>query len=122
MKKLLSVLLAALLLIGCIMTLASCGGLSGKYEADLVVADVSYTFKGSNKVVVVIEPIIGDDVVLDGTYELTEDEAGNKAITITFTDNSSEEAKQYGGTLAFSEGVEDGDRYVKIGGIKYTKK
>lgn len=57
--------------------------------------------------------------MLNGTYELGEDEAGNDTITITFEDNSSEEAKEYGGTLAFSKGEENGEKYIKIGGVKY---
>ena len=121
MKKILSVLLACTLLFGCVFAFASCGKtLSGTYEADLVFAEVSYTFKG-NKVSLKVDPIAGNDIVLNGTYEITEDEAGNSAITITFEDNSSEEAKEYGGTLAFAEGEENGEKYIKIGLIKYEE-
>ena len=117
MKKLLSVLLASILLIGCVMTLASCGGLSGKYEREDFGVETSYTFRGKN-VTVALE-LWGTTVTLNGTYELGEDDLGNKTITITFEDNSSEEAKEYGGTLVFAEGVEDGEKYVSIGGVRY---
>ncbi len=121
MKKILSVALACVMLFGCVFAFASCGKtLSGTYEADLVFAEVSYTFKG-NKVSLKVDPIAGNDIVLNGTYEITEDEAGNSAITITFEDNSSEEAKEYGGTLAFAEGEENGEKYIKIGLIKYEE-
>lgn len=54
MKKILSVVLACVLLLGCVFVFASCG-LSGKYEANLVFAEVSYEFKGS-KVILEIDP------------------------------------------------------------------
>ncbi len=117
MKRILSVVLACALLVGCVMMFASCG-LSGKYEANLALAEVSYEFKGS-KVIVEVDPIIGDDVVLNGSYKLGKDDDGNETITITFEDTSSEEAKEYGGTFSFAKGEENGEKYIKIGMVKY---
>ena len=68
MKRMLAVGLACALLVGCVMIFASCG-ISGKYEANLALAEVSYEFKGS-KVIVEIDPLIGEDVVLNGSYKL----------------------------------------------------
>ena len=97
--------------------LVSCGKtLSGTYEANLIAAEVSYKFSGS-KVTVTIDPIIGDDTVLEGKYEIDED-AGE--IKFTF-EGDSEDAETYGGTQKFAEGEEDGKAYIKLSGIKYEK-
>lgn len=118
MKKFLSVVLACALLVGCVMIFASCG-LSGTYEKEVAGTEVSFAFKGNKVTLVVDFPIIEKDLVLNGTYELGEDEEGNKTITITYEDDSSDEAKKYGGTLSFAEGTENGEKYVSIGGVRY---
>ena len=118
MKKILSVFLACVLLVGCICTLASCGkSLSGSYEANLIAAEVTYNFKSSGKVIVEVDPIIGDDMSFEGSYEFNEE--GDK-ITISF-DAEQEDAEEYAGTMSFSEGEEDGKAYIKLGIIKYNK-
>lgn len=118
MKKILSVFLACVLLVGCICTLASCGkSLSGAYEADLAVVEVTYDFKASGKVVLTLEPIIGNEMSFEGTYEFNDD--GDK-ITIAF-DGEDEDAEKYAGTMSFAEGEEDGDAYIKLSGVKYEK-
>ena len=76
MKKILSALLVCVLLVGCVITLVSCGGLSGTYEGTLC----DLKFKG-DKVTV----IIGDNE-LTGKYEIEEDDKGNKTISFDFVD------------------------------------
>ena len=116
MKKIVSTLLVCVLLVGCIMTFASCSKvLTGKYEADWAIAEVTYEFGLFGKVTVTVEPLIGDTVSYEGKYEFND--AGDE-ITFTF---ENEEAEEYGGTVGFSSGEEDGVKYIKLAGIKYNK-
>lgn len=116
-KSVLKVVALLMIAIVACTALVSCGKkLSGTYEANVVVAEVSYKFSGS-KVTLTVDPIIGDDVVIEGKYEIDE-EAGE--IKFTF-DSEEEEAETYGGTQDFSEGEEDGKEYIKIGLVKYEK-
>ena len=116
-KTILKVVALMLVAVIACATLVSCGKkLSGTYEANLLVAEVSYDFSGS-KVTVTVDPILGDDTVLEGKYEIDED-AGE--IKFTFEDES-DDAKTYGGTHDFSEGEEDGKAYIKLDGVKYEK-
>ena len=118
MKKIISVFVACLLLIGCACTLASCGKtLSGEYEADLLLVEVNYSFKSSGKVTVTLDFPLVDDVVVEGTYKFNDE---GDQITITL-DSENEDAEKYAGTMTFAEGVEDGDAYIKLNGVKYEK-
>ena len=128
MKRSVRILAVALALLMVTFVFASCGKtIKGTYEAEidgglLGKYTATYEFSG-NKVTVtrkttnLLQQV--ETKTYNGTYEITEDEAGNKDITITFTDESSEEAKEYGGTFDFSEGEENGKKYIKIGLIKY---
>ena len=109
MKKALSMLLICVLLVGTVLTLTSCGTiLFGTYTSEML--HTTYEF-GFNKVTRTVE-VFGDNIVEEGTYEISGDE-GERKITFTF-DGDVE-------TYNFSEGSEDGVKYVKIGVIKYTK-
>lgn len=99
----------ALVTIMLVALLASCGGPSGTYEATVLGQSMSYTFKGGNKVAIKVT-LLGTVTTFEGKYKISGDE-----ITFTFEDS---EAKSYNGTMTF----EQGDDYVKIGEIKYTKK
>lgn len=117
MKKTISVLLVCVLLLGCVFTLASCGKkLSGKYESALG-SGAYYEFSG-NDLTYSRKSLLGGNVVTTGTYELTEDEDGNSVIVITYGD-SDDDAKS--GTYPFSEGEENGVKFIKIAGVKYNK-
>ena len=114
MKRIISALLVCVLLVGAMLTLASCGTmLSGKYELDVALAEVVYDFS-MNKVSVTVSPIIGDDYVVEGTYKIAENSEGETEITFTF-EKEDDNAKS--GTFSFSKG----DDYIKIGGLKYEK-
>ena len=130
MKKILSVLLACTLLLGCVFVFASCGKkLSGAYEyvpetgiGDFIQgvtgSGTTYTFEGS-KVTITYE-IAGFEKNVEGTYEITENDEEETVIIFTFAEDE-EDADDYKGEFSFSEGEEDGVKYIKIGGTKYTK-
>jgi hypothetical protein len=110
MKKTVSALLVCVLLIGSLLTLASCGkSLSGVYKEALT-SNISYEFGAFGKVTKTVDNFIGEDTVTEGKYEFNDD--GSK-ITLTFDD----EAKTYD----FSSGEEDGVEYIKLDGWKYNK-
>ena len=133
MKKIVSLLLACTVLFGCVFALASCGKtLSGKYEyasqseigdvlGDLTGSGATYTFDG--KKVTVTAKFFGFEKSFEGEYEISENDEGKTVITITFTGEDAEDkdATGYAGEFSFSEGEEDGVKYIKIGGAKYTK-
>lgn len=117
MKRIISLTLVCVMLLGCVFALASCGKtLSGKYSVGGDIAGTSYEFSGKN--VTVTYTLLGFEKNSEGTYEIGEDEEGNAIITFTFEDK---DAEKYTGEFSFSEGEEDGVEYIKIGGVKYTK-
>ena len=112
MKKIVSTILLCLLLAGSVLSLASCDKiLLGEYEADIVVADVTYEFGLFGKVTYTYDPIVGDDTVKVGTYKISDD--GEK-ITLTYEGEDPE-------TYSVAMGEENGVSYVKIGVVKYEK-
>ncbi len=106
-KNIIRVSALALVIVMLTAVLASCGGPSGTYEAEVLGQGTSYTFKGS-KVTLKVK-LLGTVTSFEGKYKISGDE-----ITFTFEDD---DAKEYNQTLAF----EQGDDYVKIGMVKYTK-
>ena len=117
MKKIISMTLVCMLLIGCVLTLASCGKtLSGKYSAGSGVFGTTYDFKGKN--VTITFYLLGTETTSEGTYEITTDENDKEIITFTF---ENEDAEDYNGEFSFTEGTEGGVDYIKIGGVKYEK-
>ncbi|MBQ7343152.1 MAG: hypothetical protein IJW53_00120 [Clostridia bacterium] len=115
MKRIISTILVCVLLLGCVMTLASCGKtLSGKYTDALAVT--SYEFKGS-KYTLTVDNIIGADTVTEGKYKIAENDEGDLKITFTWEEDGEEKTQ----TESFSSGEEDGVEYIKIGIVKYTK-
>lgn len=123
MKKIISSVLVCVMLIGCLFTLASCGKkLSGTYSAGGDLAGTSYTFSGSN--VTITLKIAGFTRDIEGNYKIEDNDKGETVITFSFEaeGENSDEAAKHSGSFAFSEGEEDGKDYIKIGGVKYTKK
>ena len=117
MKKTLSVLLLCALAVSMMLTLASCGGLSGTYDGMLF----DLKFKGDDVTV-----IIGDKE-LKGTYEIKEKD-DNKTISFDFVDESkaSEDEKYILGIIDSILGAdlpfkEDGDK-ITLGISSFTKK
>lgn len=122
MKKIISATAAFVMLIGVMLTLVSCGGLSGTYEGMLF----DLKFKGDDVTIIVGE---GEDKAeLKGSYEI-EEKDGKKTISFDFVDEdeATEEEKYIleiadailGGKVSFEE---DGDT-IKIAKIfSFTKK
>ncbi len=108
MKKI-SLRITALTLVMLILSisLVSCGGLSGKYEASILGTGTAYTFKGSK--VTVDFMVLGMSKSVEGKYKIKGDK-----ITFTFDD---EEGEKYAGEFNF----EKGDEYIKIGIVEYKK-
>lgn len=117
MKRTLSMILACAILVGTMLVLVSCGGLSGTYDGTLF----DLKFKGDNVTV------IADDHELKGTYEI-EEKDGKKTISFDFVDeDEATDDQKYvlnlldallGGKVNFKE---DGDT-ITIGFSKFTKK
>ena len=119
MKKILSVLLIALILASLVFSFVSCSNtLRGTYVLDAVVASKSYAFSGDS-VTITVSAIAGDDIVYKGTYSINENEKGDKTITFVFS-NADKGSDEYSGTVSFYKS--DDGSYIKIGGIKYKKK
>lgn len=112
MKKFARVLALALCVCLMLTLLTACGKkLSGKYSAEIMESGVTYSFNGS-KVTITLKAFGNIVHTVEGKYEIDEDQ-------ISFTFPSGEEnAEDYVGTKSFAEGED----YIKIGGITYTKK
>ena len=130
MKRVISALLVCVLLVASVFAMASCGKmLSGTYEAEVnflfTKYKVSYSFSGNEvEVSSVLSSALGTltPKSVKGPYKITEDEDGELEITFDFGEEEAPEgAQDTGVALSFSEGEEDGVKYIKIAGVKYTK-
>lgn len=130
MKKVLSALIVCVLVLGSLLSLVSCGQtISGTYEGevDLYIAKytVTYAFNGNSAEITSTVSGAGGSYTSDpvtATYEIKEDENGNKTITFDYGDADTEDSMpEEGVALSFSEGIEDGVKFIKIAGVKYNK-
>lgn len=130
MKKIVSTVLVCVMLLSCVLVLASCGKtLSGSYEhiygSETAGYKVTYTFNGSE--VEVSRQLISalgstNPTTVTGKYEIAEDDDGNMTITFDFSGEETEEGVAEEGTaLAFSEGNEGNTKFIKIGGVQFNK-
>ena len=123
MKKSVKILALALVAVMLCLSLTACGKkISGTYKGEINVLvasyEVVYEFKGSNVTVTrQVESVLGntDPVVIEGKYEITEGADGELEITFEYEGEDDEVVK--GGTFDF----EEGEDYIKINGIKYSK-
>ena len=122
MKKIVSLVLVSVMLVGMLFALTACGKtLSGSYEAELSIfgqsTSTTYTFKGSKVEVVNKTTVLGtvNTTEFAGTYEITENDDGTMEITLSF---ETEDDTVKSGTYTFVEGED----YIKIGGVQYNKK
>ena len=112
MKKSIRIIAVALVAVMLCLSLVACGKkLSGTYSAEILGSGAEYEFKGS-KVTVTYKALGVVGFEAEGTYKIKDDK-----ITFTF-ESDDKDAKDYNGTFDF----EEGDDYIKIGIIKYTKK
>lgn len=123
MKKTVRILAVVMAVLMVTLVLASCGKtLKGAYSAEVDVVVLKYTatyeFSGKNVTVTkVVNPLIGDSKTstIEGTYEIIENDDGSMDIKLEFkTDDDHIKS----GTFDF----EEGEDYIKIGIVKYTKK
>ena len=121
MKK---ILLACVLLIGCVFALASCvfsAGpitfISGEYEVDLELAEYTLEFSPFGGVTVTEDPIIGNENIYKGKYKVDTEE--NK-INFTWDGDAPSALVLPDGDSAFSYGEKNGQEYITIGLIKFT--
>lgn len=120
MKKTVSAILVFVLVIGSLFTLASCNKLSGKYRN----SSSGTTIEFSSKKVVITQGEGSFGINVSKTYEaeytIDENEDGERTITFTYSEGESQHPLLKG-TKSFSEGEEEGVKYVKIGILQYTK-
>jgi hypothetical protein len=110
MKKTVSLVLVCALLVCSLLSLTSCGAmLTGKYQADLAIAKVTYEFEMFGKVTKTTDPFIGDTTTIEGEYKINDE--GTK-ITFTFNDEAE--------TYDFVTGNEGDVKYIKIDGIQFN--
>ncbi|MBR5124829.1 MAG: hypothetical protein IKU90_06825 [Clostridia bacterium] len=123
MKKSVRILAVAMALLMVTFVFASCGKtIKGSYSAEVDVIALKYTatyeFSGKNVTVTkVVNPLIGESktYTIEGTYEIIENDDDTMDIKFTF---ETEDEHIKSGTLDF----EQGEDYIKIGVVKYTKK
>ena len=121
MKRIISTLLVCVLLLGCVFTLASCGKtVSGKYELKLTDSNKTvYDFSMGKVTRTTTSGLAGytKDTVIEGKYKINEVENDKFEITFTWEVDGKEEIE----TVSFSEGEENGVKYIKLGGIQFNK-
>ncbi len=113
MKKSVRILAVVMAVLMVTLVLASCGKtISGTYSAEI--AGTGNTLEFSGKKVTITYKFLGKQVgdAVEGTYKIED----NK-ITITI-ETEDKEIGALDGTFDF----EEGEDYIKIGIIKYTKK
>jgi major membrane immunogen (membrane-anchored lipoprotein) len=120
MKKTIRIVALMLVLVMSVCALASCGKkLSGKYEGKLEVlgqsVSVTYDFSGSKVEITTKATILGsvNTETEEAEYEIVENDDGTMEITFITV----EDGKEVKDTLTF----EEGEDYIKLGGIQYNK-
>ena len=111
MKKTISAVLVCVIIVCTLFALTSCGKvLTGKYEAETIIGDITYEFEIGGKVTMTTDPLFGKNETVEGEYEFNKD---GDEITLTFNGEST--------TYEYVEGEEGGVAYIKLDGVKYTK-
>ena len=116
MAKITRVIALALVIALACLTLASCGGLSGKYEAKAWGTGTELEFKG-NKVTMTFEIVGFSGDPIEGTYKIDGDKISFDFTNEDYDDVVNNMLEKFQGELSY----EKGDDYIKIAGVKYTK-
>ena len=125
MKKTISTILVCVLLVGTLLSLASCemfGLVTGTYAKTTeffgTETTVTYEFSGKEVTVSTVTKIGNTSTTSNktGEYEIGENEEGQKTITLTFTNEDGEGTVT---TYTFNSGNDDGGSYIEIGGVRY---
>lgn len=111
MKKIISLVLACVLLIGCVFALGSCTVLyAGTYENKGLLTTTTIELKMDGTVTYSI-----GSVSVVGEYEIEKNDSGDLVIDLDFEDGSI--AEMIDGDYPF----EKGDGYIEIAGVRYDK-
>jgi uncharacterized lipoprotein YehR (DUF1307 family) len=120
-KTLVRVIALALVTVMLVCALASCSKtLSGEYSAEVEIlgqkASVTYKFSGNDVEVTTKTTILGqvNTETEEATYEIVENEDGTMEITFSVEEDGEIKTN----TVTF----EEGEDYIKLGGIQYNKK
>lgn len=120
MKKTIRIVAIAMVAVMLCLCLASCGKkLSGKYSADVFGTGTTMTFDGSNVKIAITVPVFGEVASVDAKYEIKDDK-----ISFDIADEesvSNDLAKNVIKSLETPVAFEEGENYIKINGVKYTK-
>ena len=114
MKKIVSAFLVCVLLIGSMLALVSCGGISGTYH-DLA-GKTALKFSGSKFTAYLVAD---EETAVTGTYEIVENDEGEaEKIKFTVDDGDDENVSLFEflgqGEIALDIYEKDGKEYIKL--------
>lgn len=124
MKKIISTVLVCVLLLGTLLTLASCaktvrGTYTGELNLGITTVHTELAFDGN---AVKITSGVGNvAAIYNATYEITEAEDGSMTITFTYAEGADEHSI-FNGEMSFSEITENDVKYIKLGALKLQEK
>ena len=125
MKKTISTILVCVLLVGSLLTLASCevaGFVFGTYSrTDTVIVDITTTYEFS--LTEVTKTVTTDNLIGSGQstttetikYKVGKNDEGEKVIAFTVETNDGSRTTEY----SFNSGKDDNGSYIEIGGTRY---
>ena len=125
MKKTISTILVCVLLVGSLLTLASCevaGFVFGTYSrTDTVIVDITTTYEFS--LTEVTKTVTTDNLIGSGQstttetikYKVGKNDEGKKVIAFTVETNDGSRTTEY----SFNSGKDDNGSYIEIGGTRY---
>lgn len=125
MKKTISTILVCVLLVGTLLSLASCemfGLVTGTYAKTTTFMGVetttTYEFSGKEVTVSTVTTMGNTSTTSNktGEYEIGENEEGQKTITLTFTNEDGEGTVT---TYTFNSGKDDNGAYIELDGTRY---
>ena len=115
MKKTFRILALIMTMVILSLSVAGCSKfVTGKYVANIGGIETSYEFSTHNKVTRIIGAG-GYSYTEEGTYEIIENEENTGELVIKFTFDGDTEI------YPFSQGKENGVKYIKIDGWKFEK-
>lgn len=118
MKKFVKITALVLVIATFACLLASCGGLSGTYSAEMFGTGVEMEFKG-NKVYYTIKAVGFSSEPIEGKYSIKGDKIKFEFNADKIENETIKEAVE---EMEAEASFEKGDDYIKIDGVKFTKK